>query len=84
MKSLLVAAALFALTPTLVLADALPACPEGQHLVENPVEEGAMHHAGGECVEDEGGGGCAIGVGRSSSPAILGAALGLWWIRRRA
>jgi hypothetical protein len=50
--------------PSLALADALPDCPPGTHMVTNPIPEGAMHHAGGQCVEDEGGasesgGGCS-------------------------
>jgi len=62
-------------------ADALPDCPAGTHLVENPVDPGAMHHNGGECVEDEGGGGgCAVSPRRSTSPALgfLFAAACVW------
>jgi MYXO-CTERM domain-containing protein len=62
------------LGPSFASADALPACPEGQHLVTNPVEPGAMHHAGGQCVADEGED-CSVAGGGTLAAAALAALL---------
>ncbi len=68
--------------PAAAAADALPDCPPGTHFVGNPIPEGALHHSGGQCVDDaeteadseaegaegqgEGGGGCSIRRGRGA------------------
>jgi MYXO-CTERM domain-containing protein len=68
------------LAPASAVADALPACPEGQHLETNPVPPGAQHHAGGQCVPNEGSDDCSVaGGGALVSLALLGLVL----VRRR-
>ncbi|AKF03810.1 MYXO-CTERM sorting domain-containing protein [Sandaracinus amylolyticus] len=75
---------LFVLVPA-ARADVIETCPDGQRFESNPVPEGAMHHAGGRCVEDEAAGGCAIGHGGGSGSAVvlMLAALALVAARRR-
>lgn len=50
LRAALLAIALLA--PSGALADALPDCPPGTHMVMNPTPPGAMHHGGGGCVPD--------------------------------
>lgn len=79
------------LVPAIASADALPECPPGTIFRENPIEPGAMHHSGGECVAEEeesasnpSGGGCAVGPARSSGALALGLlAAALLALRRR-
>jgi hypothetical protein len=37
---------------SLAFGDAMPSCPPGETVQMNPVQPGAMHHAGGKCVPD--------------------------------
>lgn len=38
--------------PAVALADAIPGCPPGQHVVFNPVPPGSHHHGGAHCEPD--------------------------------
>ncbi|MCA9606166.1 MAG: hypothetical protein KC619_11255 [Myxococcales bacterium] len=68
-------------------ADVIPDCPSGQRFQSNPVEPGALHHSGGECVEDETaeqGGGCTVRPGQAAGlPALFGIGLALGLVARR-
>ncbi|UJR83727.1 hypothetical protein [Sandaracinus amylolyticus] len=80
---LALAFALLVLAPS-ARADVIETCPDGQHFESNPVPEGAMHHGGGRCVEDQGAGGCAVGHARGSAGLVVVlAALALIAARRR-
>lgn len=85
-------AAFVALAPAVAVADAMPDCPPGTKMMTNPVPEGAMHHNGAQCVDEDGdegrgeatGGGCGVSPG--AAPSGLGALLAwaaLGWVRRR-
>lgn len=71
----LVLALVLASPAALAHADVIEDCPEGQHFQGNPVEEGAMHHGGGRCVDDPGRGGCAVGRGAAPAGSALVLAL---------
>lgn len=63
MRPILVLATALFLAPAIASADALPECGPGERLETNPVEPGAMHHAGGQCVRDaseEPASGCSV------------------------
>jgi len=70
MTHILVIASLLLVTSP-ALADSIGPCPEGQVVVMNPTEEGAMHHSGFHCDPDPNASHC------SASPAADGGALAL-------
>lgn len=85
MRALLLFVAVLVLAPALASADALPECGPDERLETNPVEPGAMHHAGGQCVSASGGG-CRAAAPASrvpSSSALLFALAGVVLVTRR-
>lgn len=55
---------MLALVCSTAYADALGGpCPSGQIFQENPAEPGAMHHAGGHCVDDPSASHCGVAPG---------------------
>jgi MYXO-CTERM domain-containing protein len=67
---------------SVVAADSMPACPEGQHLKTNPTSPGAMHHAGGQCVENESSCSASGSTGGVLAGVVL-LGLAVWHRRRR-
>ncbi len=52
-------------------------CPSGQIYRANPVQPGAMHHGGGQCVPDPSASHCSAAPGRAHGPSLSLALLGL-------